>query len=92
MQAKTLPLSSIKNIQFTKLLKAQGSLKEFNFRKTAVDGKIIFNVDVTDERGNRIIFAMEKQNDNWKIQPSQLPSWITEGEKQLDQLIAEEWR
>ena len=65
---------SIKNVQFTKLLKAEGRLREFNFRKTASEGKTVFNIDVTDDRSNRILFHMQKQDDLWKIQPQQLPA------------------
>jgi len=81
---------SIKNIQFTKLLKADGCLREFNFRKTANEGKTIFNIDVTDDRSNRIIFNMQKQDDLWKIQTQQLPSWITKSETNLHELIEQE--
>ena len=81
---------SIKNVQFTRLLKAEGYLREFNFRKMVVEGKMIFIVDVTDERANRIFFDMEKQNDVWKLHQQQLPSWITMSERELHELIEQE--
>lgn len=81
---------AIKNIQFTKLLKAEGSLREFNFRKTVNAGKTAYSVDVTDSRNNRISFLMQKEEGNWKIQPQQLPSWITQSEGDLHNLIEEE--
>jgi hypothetical protein len=83
---------SIKNVQFTKLLKAEGRLREFNFRKTASEGQTIFNIDVTDDRSNRILFHMQKQDDLWKIQPQQLPAWITKNEIHLHEVIEEEMK
>ncbi len=35
----------VKNIQFTKLLKAEGRLREFNFRKLGGQQEGIFTVD-----------------------------------------------
>ena len=56
-----------RNIQFTKLIKAEGRLREFNFRK--VNGLLeeLFTVDVSDDRGNRIMFKMQKQGNEWLI-------------------------
>ena len=45
-------LEFTKNIHFTRLIKAAGRLREFNFRKLPDH---LFHVDVSDERGNRII-------------------------------------
>jgi len=90
MGSKTLSRLSVRNVQFTKLLKAEGSLREFNFRRKVVEGKMIFNVDVTDDRANRIFFDMEKQDDIWKLHQQQLPSWITVSEKDLHELIEQE--
>ena len=78
---------SVKNVQFTRLLKAEGVLREFNFRKKVVEGKTIFNVDVTDDRANRIFFDMEKSNDIWKFHQQQLPNWIVNSERDLHELI-----
>ena len=83
---------AIKNVQFTKLLKAEGSVREFNFRKTVTDGKTVFHIDVTDARNNRISFFMQKQENAWKILPQQLPSWITQSETNLHDLIEEEMK
>ena len=50
----------VKNLQFTRLYKVDGYLKEFNFRKSnpSPDGRC--SVDTIDARGNRIMFFMEK--------------------------------
>jgi hypothetical protein len=90
LQVQSLFMLSIRNIQFTKLLKANGRLREFNFRKSAIEGKIIFNVDVTDDRNNRISFRMQKEDSTWKILPQELPLWITTNEKDLGELIENE--
>jgi len=53
----------VKNIQFTKLLKVEGRLREFNFRKLGGVNEGFFTVDVVDDRGNRILFRMQKTDD-----------------------------
>jgi hypothetical protein len=90
LQVQSLFMLSIRNIQFTKLLKANGRLREFNFRRSAIEGKIFFNVDVTDDRNNRISFRMQKEDSTWKILPQELPLWITTNEKDLGELIENE--
>jgi hypothetical protein len=83
----------VKNIQFTRLLKVEGRLREFNFRKLGGVNEGIFTVDVVDDRGNRILFRMQKDNNSWHIEPQQpLPRWINDVETQLSDLIEEELR
>jgi hypothetical protein len=82
---------SSKNIQFSKLIKTEGRLREFNFRKSNPNGIMLFFVDVTDDRSNRIIFQMHKDSsDVWKIQPQLLPDWILKNESKLHELIEDE--
>ena len=81
----------VRNIQFTRLLKVNGRLREFNFRKLGGANEGFFTVDVSDDRGNRIIFRMQKENDTWKLVMSQpLPAWIIEKEGNFHELIEEE--
>lgn len=80
----------IKNIQFTRLVKADGRLREFNFRKVNGIQEGLFTVDVSDDRGNRILFRMQKEGSGWKIAEQQLPVWIRQNEAALDELIEEE--
>jgi len=75
---------TIKNIQFTKLFKVEGYLKEFNFRKFNSSTEEKVSVDTVDERGNRIMFFMEKIETGWKILPQELPKWIHEQETNLN--------
>ena len=83
----------IKNIQFSKLIKTEGRLREFNFRKSNPNGEILlFFVDVTDDRSNRIIFQMQKENELWKILPQLLPDWVLKNEEKFHELIEEELR
>ena len=86
-----MKIQFIKNIQFTKLVKAENRLREFNFRKinSVLDG--LFTVDVSDDRGNRIIFNMEKNDGKWKIATgTTLPDWITKNEAVFEELIEAE--
>ena len=87
-----MELKFIKNIQFTRLIKCDGQLKEFNFRKPNGRPEGSFTVDVIDARGNRIIFNMEMMDMAWKITTPQLPAWIMESEPALHEIIEEEFK
>ena len=50
----------VKLIQFTRLVKAEGRLREFNFRKVKTPDEEVFSVNVCTERGDRIVFTMQK--------------------------------
>ena len=76
-----------KNLQFTNLVKADGKLKEFNFRKINGQNEALFSVDVSDDRGNRKIFRMQKKDNRWKIIDEQVPEWISSNEGILNDLI-----
>ena len=78
-----------KNIQFSRLIKINGQLKEFNFRKATPESKV-YNVDIGDERGNRHIWSMEYEEGHWKIKRGFVPEWIAEAESLLDATIQEE--
>ena len=47
-------------------------------------------MDVSDDRGNRIVLKMEKEDGVWKIIKQQLPAWIWENEAVFHTLIEEE--
>ncbi|KIC91624.1 hypothetical protein [Flavihumibacter sp. ZG627] len=80
----------VKNIQFTRLIKADGRLREFNFRKMITSQETLFSVDVVDDRGNRIMFRMNKQDGNWKIIPTPVPAWVQDQEQNMSEMINEE--
>jgi hypothetical protein len=81
-----------RNIQFSKLVKADGRLREFNFRKINGIAESLFTVDVSDDRGYRIMFRMRKDGEHWKILEELLPKWIMENENVFHDLIEEELR
>lgn len=87
-----MELKFVKNIQFTRLIKVDGRLKEFNFRKPNGREEGLFTVDVIDGRGNRIIFNMEKTESNWKIVSDTLPAWVLESEEAFNEIIEEEFK
>lgn len=74
-------------IHFTKLIKSGGRLREFNFRKLVSPNNNLFHVDVSDDRGNRIIFKVRKENGVWKIEETGLPKWVYEVEANLQDAI-----
>ena len=80
-----------KVVHFTRLIKAGGRLREFNFRKLGGMQEGLFTVDVVDERGNRIMFRMQKDSNNQRTILQQiLPSWIPESESKLNEAIEDE--
>ena len=82
-----------RNIQFTKLLKAEGRLREFNFRKLTGLHEGLMTVDVSDDRGNRIMFTMQKTGNGWNFHNDfALPDWINDQESNLSDMIEEELR
>ncbi|KYP13395.1 hypothetical protein [Flavihumibacter sp. CACIAM 22H1] len=85
-----MQIQFVKNIQFTRLIKAEGRLREFNFRKMRILQETLFSVDVVDDRGNRIMFRMRKEDNHWKIIPQPLPAWVSEQEKLMSDMIEEE--
>ena len=79
-----------KNIQFSKLIKANGKLKEFNFLKINDQKHNLFTVDVVDERDSRVFFNIKKIDNGWKIIEIPLPKWILENENSFSEIIEEE--
>jgi hypothetical protein len=80
----------VRMIQFTRLVKANGRLREFNFRKVKSPDEELFDVNVCNDRGERIIFSMQKKGDAWRIIPCQIPQWILQNETSLDKNIKDE--
>jgi hypothetical protein len=86
-------INFIRNIQFTKLLKTEGRLREFNFRKLTGLNEGLITVDVGDDRGNRIMFTMQQHGNDWTLyNPPSLPAWIVDSEHNLSEIIENELR
>jgi hypothetical protein len=85
-------LEVVKNITFSRLVKASDRLREFNFRKVGGVSGGYFHVDVPDERGNRIIFKMHKNDGQWKIVDEYVPNWIAALEDAFNEVIQGETR
>ncbi len=82
-----------RNIHFTKHIKANGRVREFNFRKIPSQDEQLFHVDVSDDRGNRLIFRMQKSNnDQWRLINLGLPQWVHDAEGKLGELIDDEMK
>ena len=91
LQSASMKLKFERNIQFTRTIKADHRLREFNFRKLGGIQEGIFTIDVVDDRGNRIMFRMHKDDNAWKIVNQQpLPEWIAKNERVFHDLIEEE--
>ena len=83
-------MQCVRMVQFTRLVKINGRLREFNFRKLKSPDEEIFSVNVVNDRGDRILFNMKKEGSSWKILGDRLPDWIIEGEVDLGQAIEDE--
>ena len=77
------------SIHFSKIIKAGDRNREFNFTRTHRDGTR-YNVNVPDERGNRIFFTMQQEGSSWKIIMDILPPWVLAAEEELGAAIEEE--
>ena len=81
----------IKAVTFTRVIKAGGRLREFNFRKFTKENQELFSVDTVDNRGDRILFRMQRSgNNHWSITQMEPPTWIRENENLLDEAIETE--
>jgi hypothetical protein len=77
------------NIAFSKIIKIQGRNCEFNFRKLPAD-YTSYHVDVTDDKGGRIMFSMYKSADGiWRTTSNRLPLWISASESLIGAQIEE---
>ena len=85
-----MSLQFAKNVHFTKLVKIADRLREFNFRRVPDATEHLFHVDVSDDRGNRIVFRLRKQDNHWQITEQSLPQWVYSTEKVLNDVISEE--
>lgn len=83
--------NTMANLHFTRLIKTKDKLREFNFRRLPSESGSLFHVDVSDDRGNRIIFKMQKEGaGSWKILDDILPPWIYESEDKMADAIEDE--
>jgi hypothetical protein len=86
-----MQINFTKIVHFTRVIKAGGRLREFNFRKVRGLEQETFTVDTVDDRGNRLLLRMQKDGGNhWAIVQQMLPGWIPESEDKLSEAIEEE--
>ncbi len=71
-------MAVLKNVQFSKLIKAEGRLREFNFRKSNGIAGPIYHVDVSDDRGNRYYINLQLEDNTWTVQEKNIAPWIKE--------------
>ena len=75
---------------FSKLIKAGGRLREFNFKPASANDDTRYLVDVSDDKGNRVLFSTYKNALGvWKISAQLMPLWIHDTEAALGQAIEE---
>jgi hypothetical protein len=75
---------------FSKLIKAGGQIREFNFKLASLNDDSRYIVDVPDDKGGRIMFSIYKNSDQqWHIAAQLMPLWIHETENVLGEAIEE---
>jgi hypothetical protein len=77
-----------KNIAFTSLVRIEGRQYEFNFRKKT-SAETIFHADVTNAKGERIMFTMIFTEGIWHTSGALLPAWIQKHTELIGQTIHE---
>lgn len=80
-------MNSPKNIQFTRLIKAGGRLREFNFRKSNAISGPIFTVDVVDHHDVRHYLIFRKDGEAWILQSKEIANWIEEVMPQIKDVL-----
>lgn len=68
-----MPVQKI--VHFSLLIKIEGRLREFNFRKRSENQ---YDGDTSDERGNRWTFKWYNNGEDWMLEPylNEQPTWI----------------
>jgi hypothetical protein len=80
-------MADFTNIQVTKLIKAGGRLREFNFRYHPGPSGRICNVDVPDDTGNRYYLSYYQKEGKWVWEKTVLPKWIQDIIPQLQEAV-----
>ena len=76
-----------RNIHYTILIKINGRLREFNFRKRSDD---LYDADTSDERGTRFQFKLSRTEGNWEIAGVNVPAWIQDSQQQIISAVQQE--
>jgi len=76
------------NISFSKVIKLGDRLREFNFRKIPASDN--YSINVSDDKGQRILFSLLKSSENnWIVEGQNLPLWLQFSESVLAAAIDE---
>ncbi len=76
-----------KNIQFTRLIKAGGRLREFNFRKSQGLNNALFSIDVVSDNSDRHYLLFSQVNGTWILETKKMIPWIEEVLPQIEEAI-----
>jgi hypothetical protein len=77
------------NIAFSKIIKINERLWEFNFRRLPGEYPS-YHADVTNEKGIRILFSIYKSaGGTWRATSNKLPLWIASAEDFIGENIEE---
>jgi hypothetical protein len=78
------------SIYFSKVMKAGERQREFNFRQLSAGKELKYNVDVPDDKGNRITFQMIRGSEGeWTTESQSLPPWVLGSQSLLSDAIKE---
>lgn len=73
-----------KVVHFSRLIKIENRLREFNYKKNNLLGDNVYDVDTADDRGNRIYFKLRNAENIWTVEAkTALPDWLKNNEKTI---------
>ena len=71
-------------------MKAGDKQREFNFRQLTAGKELKYNVDVPDDKGNRVTFQMIRSGEGeWTTEATTLPAWVLNSQGLLSDAIKE---
>lgn len=80
-------MATLRNIQFTKLIKTGGSLREFNFRKNQGKDSPMFIVDVAEQKDERQYLFFRQEEKRWVLEKRNLIAWIEDALPEIEKAI-----
>lgn len=81
----------VKNLQFTKLIKTGGRLREFNFRLHEGLNGPVYHINVPDGEGGRVYLSFHQKEGKWiwKEEKS-VPGWLQDALPQVHEALTEQ--
>lgn len=82
-------MAVVKNKQFSILVKIDGRVREFNFRKRS---ETSYDADVNDDRSGRCQFQWNNSQEGWRVNGNidSLPTWLVNNSSSIREVFLTE--